>query len=84
MRLINVAWSDYYMEREVGKTLSMQALAERRRREIDIREKGVRVNDALQESELKRGPVPLRKMYCLGGWAGKALTCSYSPKQRKQ
>jgi transposase len=52
----------------------MQALAERRRRAVKLREKGVRVNDVARECELSRGTViAAHKAYCLGGWAGMAL-----------
>jgi DNA-binding NarL/FixJ family response regulator len=59
------------MERQDGRTLSMQALVERRRRAVQLREKGVRVNDVARECELSRGTViAAHKAYCLGGWAG--------------
>jgi DNA-binding NarL/FixJ family response regulator len=45
------------MERQDGRTLSMQALAERRRRAVKLREKGVRVNDVARECELSRGTI---------------------------
>ena len=52
----------------------MQALAERRRRAVKLREKGVRVNDVARACELSRGTViTAHKAYCLGGWAGMAL-----------
>lgn len=52
----------------------MQALAERRRRAVKLREKGMRVNDVARECELSRGTViAAHKAYCLGGWAGMAL-----------
>lgn len=52
----------------------MQALAERRRRAVKLREKGMLVNDIARECELSRGTViSAHKAYCLGGWAGMAL-----------
>ena len=52
----------------------MQALAERRRRAVKLREKGMLVNDVARECELSRGTViAAHKAYCLGGWAGMAL-----------
>ena len=52
----------------------MQALAERRRRAVRLREKGMRVNDVARECELSRGTViAAHKAYRLGGWAGVAL-----------
>ena len=52
----------------------MQALAERRRRAVKLREKGMLVNDVARECELSRGTViAAHKAYSLGGWAGMAL-----------
>lgn len=52
----------------------MQALAERRRRAVKLREKGMRVNDVARACELSRGTViAAHKAYCLDGWAGIAL-----------
>ena len=52
----------------------MQALAERRRRAVRLREKGVLVNDVARECELSRGTViAAHKAYRLGGWAEVAL-----------
>lgn len=52
----------------------MQALAERRRRAVRLREKGVPVNDVAHECELSRGTViAAHKAYRLGGWAEVAL-----------
>lgn len=52
----------------------MQALAERRRRAVRLREKGVHVNDVARECELSRGAViAAHKAYRLGGWAEVAL-----------
>lgn len=52
----------------------MQALAERRRRAVKLREKGMLVNNVARECELSRGTViAAHKAYCLGGWAGVAL-----------
>lgn len=52
----------------------MQALAERRRRAVRLREKGVHVNDVARECELSRGTViAAHKAYRLGGWAEVAL-----------
>ncbi|WP_445083060.1 hypothetical protein [Candidatus Nitrotoga sp. BS] len=62
------------MERQDGRTLSMQALAERRRRAVKLREKGMRVNEVVRACELSRGTViAAHKAYCLGGWTGMAL-----------
>jgi transposase len=52
----------------------MQALAERRRRAVKLREKGMLVNDVARECELSHGTVIVaHKTYCLGDWAGMAL-----------
>jgi len=52
----------------------MQALAERRRRAVRLRERGVQVNDVARECELSRGTViAAHKAYRLGGWAEVAL-----------
>ena len=52
----------------------MQALAERRRRAVKLREKGMRVNEVARTCELSRGTViAAHKTYCLGGWTGMAL-----------
>ena len=52
----------------------MQALAERRRRAVRLREKGMQVNDVARECELSRGAViAAHKAYRLGGWAEVAL-----------
>ena len=52
----------------------MQALAERRRRAVKLREKGMRVNEVARACELSRGTViSAHKAYCLGGWTGMAL-----------
>ena len=62
------------MERQDGRTLSMQALAERWRRAVKLREKGMPVNEVARACELSRGTViAAHKAYCLGGWAGVAL-----------
>ncbi|CAH1208553.1 transposase [Candidatus Nitrotoga sp. BS] len=52
----------------------MQALAERRRCAVKLREKGMRVNEVARACELSRGTViAAHKTYCLGGWTGMAL-----------
>ena len=52
----------------------MQALAERRRRAVRLREKGMLVNDVARDCELSRGTViAAHKAYRQGGWAGVAL-----------
>ena len=52
----------------------MDALAERRRRAVRLREKGMQVNDVARECELSRGTViAVHKAYRLGGWAEVAL-----------
>lgn len=52
----------------------MQALAERRRRAVRLREKGMPVNDVARDCELSRGTViAAHKAYRLGGWAEVAL-----------
>ncbi|MEO6697675.1 MAG: IS630 family transposase [Gammaproteobacteria bacterium] len=62
------------MEKQDARTLSMQALADRRRRAVRLREKGVQVNDVAHACELSRGTViAAHKAYRLGGWAGVAL-----------
>jgi len=52
----------------------MQALAERRRRAVKLREKGMPVNEVARACELSRGTViAAHKAYRLDGWAGVAL-----------
>jgi len=48
----------------------MQALAERRRRAVKLREKGMPVNEVARACGLSRGTViAAHKAYCLDGWA---------------
>lgn len=52
----------------------MQALAERRRRAVKLREKGMPVNEVARACELSRGTViAAHKAYRVDGWAGVAL-----------
>lgn len=59
----------------------MQALAERRRRAVRLREQGMLVNDVARECELSRGTViAAHKSYRSGGWAEVALKPRGRPK----
>ena len=62
------------MEKQDARTISMQALAERRRRAVRLREKGMQVNDVARDCELSRGTViAAHKAFRQGGWAEVAL-----------